>query len=240
MDELSQPAQPVQPVGFFHRVKRGFWLLMFLGLAAAVLYLRADLNHRQYRLAEQQGQLVIERGRFLPWGFEPFVPEAEPLRRAYAPLVMPVGQSFGPPQEFDDRQDLDRAMFGLIAGWAREHMGKREIESAREYVTRAEDLPGLAETQRQELGILRADLAFESGEEKLRGVARALELALNEYENALRLGTTRGELVRERIAEVRARLGALQGTMGDAGVAPEGELPKIELPVEPVIEAAQK
>ena len=94
-------------------------LLLVIGLAGTVVYLLSERNHGRYRLAVVEGSLVVERGRRLPAGFERFVPEAEPLQCAYAAIALPAGESLGEQEVFEDRGDLDAALFSLLANWAR-------------------------------------------------------------------------------------------------------------------------
>lgn len=183
--------------------------LIALGLAAVVGYLLSEINHRRYRLAAHEGQLVVERGRMLPFGFEPFVPASSDLRAAYAPVALPTGETFGHSEVFEDRADVDRALFAVLAGWVRERLQGSDPEGftlATELVRRCELLPSLSEEQRAELRTLRADLAFRHGRQLLTDIAAQLGKALEEFKLALQLGTSRQGEARQWIDELERRI----------------------------------
>ena len=118
--------------------------LAVLGLVGAVLYLLSDINHRHYRLAEHEGTLVVERGRLFPFGYKVFEPDAPDLKAGYAPISMPPGESLGKSEVHEDRADIDRALFALLASWARDRFDSKEpgdFELGASYVRRCELLP---------------------------------------------------------------------------------------------------
>jgi len=183
--------------------------ILVLGLGAAVLYLLSEINHGQYRLVSADGMLIVERGRFMPVGFEPYRPEAEDLKAAYAPIPLPEGESLSAPEVFRERIDLDRTLFSLLAGWARRGLDSQNpahIETSTRYVERCEMLPGLSEEQRNELTVLRADLAFLHGLRLLDDVAKLLRDALERFETALKAGTSQPDEAQRWIDEINARI----------------------------------
>lgn len=177
--------------GFF----RGLLLLcLVLALGAAVAYLMAERNQRHFRMRNQGGIVFIERGRLLPVGYEPFAPDAKDLQSAYAPIKVPPGERVDEIENFDDRVELDRALFALLAGWARGRLQSSSSDSfelASGYVSRCALLPGLSEEQRAELRALRADLAYKNGKRIAYAVADDLDKAVAELKLALELGTSR-------------------------------------------------
>ena len=74
--------------------------LLILALGAGLAFVLSELNHRRFRLATEQGWIVVERGRRLPWGFSRFEPEAPELVEAYAPIAIPTGESIGRSEVF--------------------------------------------------------------------------------------------------------------------------------------------
>lgn len=166
--------------------------LIVLGLATLVVYLVSDLNRRHYRLAAHAGNLVVERGRFFPVGFELYLPDTPLLREAYAPIPVPPDEVLAPTGTFEDRGDVDRALFGLISGWAR---GRLEADDsvtsdlAATYVKRLEVLPGLSEDQRAELRGMRAELAYRRGSQLAISVAATLRRAQEAFRQAMTLGS---------------------------------------------------
>lgn len=187
--------------------------LVVAALIGVVLYLLSEINRGRYRLAEnEKHELIVQRGAYLPMGFTQFQPEAKDLEECYAPVPIPEGQGVNTAEVFEDRADLDRALFAVLAGWCRtllESPAEEDFELARSYVARAELLPGLSEEQRLELRSLRADTAYRNGRRILRGVNEQLDAARRSFEQALRLGTTRPEDARRWIVEIERRLDAL-------------------------------
>ncbi len=207
--------------------------LLILALGSAVLYLSATINHRHYRLAQSGTLLVVERGRMLPLGFEPFSPDIPGLKEAYSPVPLPPGENLTSNEVYDDRADLDRSLFGLLASWARTRLDASDpdqFELAIAYVERAKLLPGLSEEQRQELRTLRADLAYKNGKRLLQEVVERLRRARQELQMALALGTSRPTDADRWLAEVERRLAALEPPApaqesADGPPAPAGEQP---------------
>jgi hypothetical protein len=172
-------------------------LLVFclvIALGAAVAFLLAERNQRHFRMRNQGGVLFIERGRLLPIGYEPFAPDAKDLQSAYAPIKVPTGEKIDEVEQFEDRTELDRALFALLAGWARGRLQASDGESfemASAYVSRCALLPGLSEEQRAELKALRANLAYKNGKRIAYAIADDFDKAVAELKLALDLGTQR-------------------------------------------------
>ena len=174
---------------------RGLMLLVgalgVMMLAASVVYLRSDINRRQYRLQSHNDSLWVERGLFLPLGFGTYDPETADLRAAYAPVPLPEGERLQHLGTFEERGDLDRALFGILSGWARGRLQAHDVPTldlAALYIRRLELLPGLSEEQRLELRGLRAGLAFRTGLRLIDQVTTDLELARSAFSTAIELG----------------------------------------------------
>lgn len=199
--------------------------LVILGLAGVVAYLLSDINARRYRLHVVHNELVVEKGRFFPVGFQPFVPNIQALANAYAPLPLPEGERVVSVEMYDDRADLDRALFSLLAGWARKGLDSKngeDLERATAYIERCELLPGLSEQQRIDLKTLRADLAYKHGRSMIDQMDELLVRALQELELAQRLGTSRPTDAERWVAELQRRLHARGYGHGDAPFGPAG------------------
>ncbi|MBI3179473.1 MAG: hypothetical protein HYZ27_07405 [Deltaproteobacteria bacterium] len=206
-----------------------FVTLVILGLIGAIFYLASDINRRRYRLMAVEGNLVVQQGRMLPLGFTEIEVEAEDLKAAYAPIPLPPGEARVATEIFDDRADVDRALFALLAGWARQRFDANEpgsYELAATYVRRGELLPGLSEEQRLELRTMRADLAYMNGRRLLSEVGERLNKALASFKQARELGSTRGKDVERWIADVERRIRDYQqGTQEPAPAAPAAPPP---------------
>jgi hypothetical protein len=179
--------------------------LVVLGLGSVVGYLASEINHRHYRLVSTDGWLVVERGRFLPMGFEPYKPDAEALRDAYAPVPLPPSGGLTPSEVYGERGDLDRAIFTLLSGWARNRImstNEKALDLASTYLERAELLPALAEEQRNELHRLRGELAYHEALTRLASVGKTLQQAREQLQLAAKLGAADPREVDGLAAEV--------------------------------------
>ena len=218
----SRPAPHKETKQQGSRVGRMFsWLfvrLSIVGLICVVLYLLSVLNHGKYRFRSQGDTLLIERGRFLPLGFESYVPNDASMTRAYTPIQIPPGESIASPPVFDDRGGMDQALFALLAGWMRQEISSEDpkaMERATHYVERAELLPAISEEQRAELRRLRADLAYRNGQRMVDQVVDILNAALAEFELSLKLGTSKQAEVETWVREIKQRIQAYQRSMNE-------------------------
>jgi hypothetical protein len=194
--------------------------LLVFGLGAAVVYLASEINHRRYRLIVADDHLVVERGRRLPLGFEPYEPDAEALKQAYSALPIAPGAKITSGEVYDDRTDLDRALFALLAGWARDGLqGDSEaMKRSLTYAERAALLPGLSEEQRKELTALRADLAYAHARQLMSQAVDQLEAAKSELDSAVKLGSRRAQDAAQWLSVLEGRLPAIR-PLGDLRAA---------------------
>ena len=216
-------------------------VLLVLGLGAAIVYLLSDINSRHYRIGVENGSVVVERGRKLPWGFRRYEPATPELTAAYAAFPLPPGESLAKTEVFEDRADVDRALFSLFAGWARSRMTSNtpgDLDLAATYVRRSDLLPSLSEEQRLELKRLRADLAYRNGRRMLDDISDRLQKALAELKLARELGATKPSDVDRWILEVERRLRDYSAqpaaTTPGPALTPEAPLPvPAPIPVPP-------
>ena len=217
---------PSKAKGFFKSLGTWMMLLVMVGLIGAVLYLLSDLNRRTYRLAQVGQTMVVQKGKFMPTGFETYQPDESRLREAYAPISLPAGEKVPGGQHFEDRTDLDRAMFSILAAWAREQLGSDDLtisSQAADYIQRCVLLPGVSEEQRRDIAVLRADLSFRKGQNLLTGIVNQLEAAATQFKEAIEQGTSFQGEAQASLAQVQARIKVLRGEM-DA--APEEGTPQ--------------
>ncbi len=219
MKPNDDPEVPSIPAPKKRGIARNFTLLLLLlivvGLSGVIVYLLSDINQRQYRLNSHNGMLIVEQGRFLPYGFKPYVPSDPTLAPIYAPLELPKEVKVEPSEVLKDRTDLDRAIFGLLSGWSRQRINSpdsQEFQLVATYISRCETLPGLAEEQRRELQILRADVAYKTGLVTLKNIATQLNTALEKFELALSLGTTHADEAQSWIGEIQHRIKTYQSS----------------------------
>ncbi len=150
------------------------WLAI-LALLAIVIWLASERNARTWHLVPDEGRLVVMRGMLLPAGRQTFETNDPALAQAYAPLVAPPGKPLPPERSFEERALLDQALYEIMAGWAKEEIASGDpalLERGLGYLTRAEKLPGLSPSQRDDLAQLRAESGFQEG---LRLLGRATE-----------------------------------------------------------------
>lgn len=155
------------------------WLVI-LGLLGVVGWLASDRNARLWHLVPDQGRLVVMRGLPLPVGRQAFEPVDPTLAAAYAPIVPPPGKPLPAERTFEERALLDQAIFDVVRGWAAEEVSSGappRLERAIAYLTRAEKLPGLSSTQREELADLRAESGYHEGKRLLQKAVEGLREA---------------------------------------------------------------
>ncbi|MBF5042623.1 IF-2 protein [Aggregicoccus sp. 17bor-14] len=181
-----------QSQSFGHRAGRTFTrflvTLVVLALAGGVLFLLSQLNSRTYRLAHENGQLVVLKGRMLPFGAVPYTPGDARLADAYAPLAVPAGEVQGLlERRFSDRDELDRALFGVLEALARPRVASDEparLDEGLTYLRRAEKLSGLTEEQRLSLKKMQADVAYYQARQRLDEARRDIAEALGQLKLA--------------------------------------------------------
>jgi hypothetical protein len=146
-----------------------------LALLALVAWLAAERNARSWYLVPSEGRLVVMRGLMLPVGRAAFTSPDPALAQAYAPLVPPPGKELPAERTFDERGLLDQAIYDLAASWARDEIASGDparLERGLGYLARAERLPGLSPSQREDLAALRAESAYQ---EAIRLISRGLD-----------------------------------------------------------------
>jgi hypothetical protein len=162
------------------------WLAI-VGLGLGVAYLVSERNARRYYLTAEKGQLVVKRGLLFPTGTQAWRPEDPMMGAAYAPIDPPKGAPIPAEQSFDEQGALDRALYDLLAAWAKSDIATERSELLQRglaYLDRAEKLSGLSAAQRDDLKTLRAESGYyearqliEQGADKLRQARDRLRLS---------------------------------------------------------------
>jgi hypothetical protein len=193
------------------------WLLIF-ALLAVVWWLASERNVRHYALSVQNGQLVVERGRFFPMGTAP-VRGVEP----YIPIPVPAGAKSPAYSEYDDSTALDRALLDVLTGWAREAAKKGEpssMQTASQLVERASHLPGLTAAQLAEVAALRGELAWEEARGDLTQAAQSAGAALRKLEMVEKANGPHASEAAAQAQKVRALEQGLRELTRPAGAGP--------------------
>jgi hypothetical protein len=157
-------------------------LTLFLGLGGAAFYAIFFVNARTYLLEVRNGQLVVLKGKLMPTGADPWNPADPGLVDAYAPVDLEGNVALTVVgQKFDDRDELDRAMFQVLEMLARPRLASdepKDLEKGLALVRRAEKLHGLTEAQRASLKKMQTDVAYFLARIRLDDARRQLEEAL--------------------------------------------------------------
>lgn len=196
MEEIVREEQtaPEGP-GFRVRMMRLFVGVLVLALAATTLYLLAERNSRFYYLAQEGSRLMVYRGAWLPSGKRPYLPEDPHTASIYAPIDIPAGSAPIVEQRFEERQDLDRALFEILAGMASERIRSEDESRMKEgfaLVDRAGRLPGITGDQAKALRGMRAELSFFEGRSHLERALVELRQAREKLELATEASSSRG------------------------------------------------
>jgi hypothetical protein len=154
------------------------WVLV-VGLFGAVMYLASERNARKWFLAVDNGQLTVQRGRMFVTGTRTLGAGDGEFGKAYAPISLPKDAKVQE-GEYDDRAQLDRALFEQLLPVAKAAADKPDAASqadAMQLADRASELPGLSAQQLEQLQALRGDLAFAAAEAQLKSAASQVEAA---------------------------------------------------------------
>ena len=185
-------------------------------LLGTVWVLASERNERHFRVAthvvtdnkSHQYELIIERGRFFPMGTAPSGD------KVYAPVPIAAGEKPPPEMEFDDQNALDRYLFGVLSEWAKQTAKKGDTHEAKEFVDRANQLPGLAGAQIAELMAMKADLAWDDASSSVLQAAALLDVAVQNLQ-----AVTAGKGPRAQAAQQEAeRLHGIAQELANKGV----------------------
>lgn len=174
-------------LSFGARLARAFRNLiifsLIVGCAGAAVYAMSLVNSRTYSLEVRGTQLLVMKGKMLPTGAEPWLPSEPSLADAYAPIELdptaPVSAVTN--RRFDDRDQLDRAMFTVLEAQARprlESSDAKELDRGLALVRRGERLSGLTDDQRASLKKMQSDVAYFLARVRLDDARKQLEEAL--------------------------------------------------------------
>ena len=229
--EPLTPNEPKKKEGksWLSTLTTGLVVVLVIALGGVIAYLLSDLNSRHYRLSRSADMMVVEKGKFMPTGFQIYRPQEPGLSQIYQPVSIPAGADVPGGEVYEDRADLDRAMFAALAGWARqalEREGNGATLEAETLIERCDMLPGVSEEQRRDIQTLRADLAYRSGRRLLDGVVNQLKTAAEQFKRAINLGTSYAQEASTWLQEVQARITSLSDTPAPDSQVPEASEPE--------------
>jgi hypothetical protein len=198
------------------------WLLV-LGLLAAVGWLLSERNARVWALVPEEGRLVVRRGMFLPVGTRPYQPSDPALAKVYAPIVPPPGTTLPARREFLDESDLDRALYDLLAAWAREDVTSGDparLERGLGYLERAMDLPAISASQRDSLAGLQAESGYFEARRLLERARAELVEAARKLRGTAASRSSRADEAEALLREIGPALDAIAAAIRAAGPSP--------------------
>ncbi len=211
--------------------------IVIAALALGVVYLLSERNARRYFLVAEGGQLLVQRGIFFPVGERRFQPDDPDYAAAYEPIRIPPGVDVEQRRSFDERTELDRVLVNQLLSWSRERIDPEQpdrLEQGIYYLRRAESLPTTTSSQRDEMGILRGEVAYHEGRRYIEAALRNLDTARERLTQARDSPAGWGRESRELLREIQEPEAALRRALGAS--APEPEPPAPEAPDEPDVE----
>jgi hypothetical protein len=195
--------------------------LLVLAMGGAVAFLLSQLNARTFTLAVEGGQLVVMKGRMLPWGAVPFRPSDVGLADTYAPIPLDghdVPSSLLA-ERFTERDELDRVLFPQLEALARPRIAADEpqkVERGVYYLRRAERLTGLGEEQRTTLKGLLAEVAYYQARQKLDDARRLITESLAQLRLASESNNRHSRSAHQMLTKVEPASTALEQALRDA------------------------
>ncbi len=175
-------SQPSFGARLLRAIRNLIILTLLVGFAGAAVYALSMVNSRTYSVEVQNGRLVVLKGKMMPTGAAPWAPSDPKLVDAYAPIELEGNVSLTVlGQKFEDRDELDRALFQVLEMLARPRLQSdlpADLDKGLALVKRAERLNGLTDDQRASLKKMQSDVAFFLARTRLDDARRQLEEAL--------------------------------------------------------------
>ncbi len=188
----SDPSLSSGGPGLGTRLVRAFRNLVIVTLvvtcAIAAAWAFSVVNSRTFSTEVRDGKLFVLKGKLLPWGLEPYLPDDPGLAEAYGPLDLEgntalsiVGARFG------DRDELDRGLFSVLELIAKPRVtsdAQADVDKGLVALRRAEHLRGLTEEQKKSLKRMQADVAYSLARTRLDDARKLLDEALQQLKLA--------------------------------------------------------
>ncbi len=216
-----------------HAFRRLLVTLLVLALAGIVCVLLARDNARTYSLKVEGGKLIVQKGRMLPWGSAPYRPGDPSLAEVYAPVDLggaPVGAV--ETERFEDRDELDRAMFRILEAAARPKLlsdDTQVVASGMGLLHRMEKLQGATDEQRRTLRSLELDVAYDQARILFEEARREVAEGLTQLRIAADSPTRRARAAHAMLVKVEPAASALEEVLRQVVVTlaetPAGPLP---------------
>lgn len=180
--------------------------LVVLGLIGAVGFLLSQLNARTFTLQQQDGKLLVMKGRMLPMGSEPYRPSEPALAAAYAPFDLLGGAAAGlDGARFEERDAMDRALFQFLEGLARPRLVSDDsavLSQGLVALGRMQKLGGVTDEQRKTLRSLESEVAFFQARTRLDQARRDIAEAVTQLRISADSGTRHARAAHRMLAAV--------------------------------------
>jgi hypothetical protein len=188
--------------------------LLVFALLGAVGFLLSRLNARTFTLQQQDGKLLVMKGRMLPLGAEPYRPSDPALAAAYAPLDLLGGGAAGMDgARFEERDAMDRALFQFLEGLARPRLVSDDpavLSQGLVALSRMQKLGGITDDQRKTLRGLESEVAFFQARTRLDQARRDVAEAMAQLRIAADSGTRHARAAHRMLSAVEAPAAALE------------------------------
>ncbi len=200
-----------------HAFRRLLVTLLVLALAGVVCVLLARDNARTYSLKVEAGKLTVQKGRMLPWGSAPYHPADPALADVYFPVDLGGATAVAPETErFEDRDELDRAMFHILEQAARPKLLSEDtqvVASGMALLHRMDKLQGVSEEQRRTLRALELDVAYDQARIRFEDARRAVAEGLSELRIAADSPTRRARAAHAMLVKVEPAASNLEDVL---------------------------
>ncbi len=221
-----------------HALRRLLVTLLVLALAAIVCVLLARDNARTFSLKMEEGKLVVQKGRLLPWGSAPYRPADPALADVYAPVDLGgVSPGTAETERFEDRDELDRALFRILEQAARPKLLSEDtqvVASGMALLHRMGRLQGATDEQRRTLRALELDVAYDQARIRFEDARRAVAEGLSQLRIAADSPTRRARAAHAMLVKVEPAASALEDVLRQVVVTladtPSGPVPPAPAP----------
>jgi len=188
--------------------------LLLFALLGAVGFLLSRLNARTFTLQQTDGKLLVLKGRMLPVGADPYRPSEPALAAAYAPIDLMGGTAAGlDGATFEERDALDRALFGFLEGLARPKLVSDDpavLNQGLAILARMQKLGGVNDEQRKTLRGLESEVAFFQARTRLDQARRDIAEAVTQLRLAADSGGRHARPAHRMLSVVEPSAAALE------------------------------
>ncbi len=197
-------------------------------------FLLSRLNARTFTLQQTDGKLLILKGRMLPLGADPYRPSDPALAAAYAPIDLMGGSAAGlDGAKFEERDALDRALFGFLEGLARPKLVSDDpavLSQGLAALGRMQKLGGISDEQRKTLKGLESEVAFFQARTRLDQARRDIAEAVTQLRLAADSGGRHARPAHRMLAAVEPSAAALEEALRRAVYTLDSDVPEAPAP----------